>query len=115
VDRGFLPVVERPGSSRHELESRPFLELAAEVHRLKIDGVVTHGRVAPAVNRLGWRPDVVGRRVLRLDVAALPRPNISEQELLANFRTTTPEQRVREAAELSRFLVPTGPAAARLA
>jgi len=108
VDRGFLPVVERPGSSRHELESRPFLELAAQVARLRLDGVVTHGRVAPAVKRLGWRPNAAGRRVLRLDVAALPRPNISAEELLANFSSTTPEQRVREAAELSRFLVPPG-------
>ena len=115
VDRGFLPVVERPGSSRHELESRPFLELAAEVHRLKVAGVVTHGRVAPAVKRLGWRPNAAGRRVLRLDVAALPRPNISEQELLANFRTTTPEQRLSEAAELSRFLVPVSQSAERAA
>ena len=104
VDRGFLPVVERPGSSRHELESRPLLELAAQVHRLNIDGVVTHGRIAPAVKLLGWNADPAGRRVLRLDVAALPRPNISERELVENFRTTTPERRLREAAELSRFL-----------
>ena len=108
VDRGFLPVVERPGSSRHELESRSFLELAEQAYRLNVDGVVTHGRVAPAVKRLGWRPRREGRRVLRLEVAALPRPNTSEGELLANFRATTPEQRVREAAELSRLLVPAG-------
>lgn len=108
VDRGFLPVVERPGSSRHELESRPFLELANKVHDLNVDGVVTHGRVAPAVKRLGWTPTREGRRVLRLDVAALPRPNTSERELLASFRATTPEQRVREASELSRLLVPAG-------
>ena len=106
VDRGFLPVVERPGSSRHELESRPFLELAAQAHRLHLDGVVTHGRLAPAVKLLGWKADPAGRRVLRLDVAALPRPNISERELVENFRTTTPERRLRDAAELSRFLTP---------
>ena len=106
VGGGFLPVVERPGSSRHELESRPLLELAAQVHRLNIDGVVTHGRIAPAVKLLGWKADPAGRRVLRLDVAALPRPNISERELVENFRTTTPERRLREAAELSRFLSP---------
>lgn len=108
VDRGVLPVVERPGSSRHELESRPLLALADEVNRLNVEGVVTHGRVAPAVKRLGWSPIGEGRRVVRLDVAVLPRPNISEQELVANFRTTTPEQRVREATELSRLLVPVG-------
>jgi len=104
VERGFLPVVERPGSSRHELESRPFLALAAEVQQLREDGVVTHGRIAPAVKRLGWRPNATGRRVLRLDVAALPRPNITEQELVANARATTPEQRLREAAALSEIL-----------
>jgi hypothetical protein len=115
VERGFLPVVERPGSSRHELESRPFLELAAQVARLRLDGAVARGRVAPAVERLGWTPMTGGRRVLRLDVAALPRPNITEQELVANFRSTTPEQRVREAAELSRFLVRPGASTERAA
>jgi len=106
VDRGFLPVVERPGSSRHELEARPFLDLAGQVHRLRTDGVATRAPIAPAVGRLGWRPRPGGRRVLRLDVAALPRPNISEEELVANFRSTTPAERVREAAELSRLFTP---------
>ena len=108
VDRGILPVVERPGSSRHELEARPFLELAEHVHRLKADGGATYAPVAPAIKRLGWRPSPGGRRVLRLDVAALPRPNISEQELVANFHATTPAERVREAAELSRLFTPSG-------
>ena len=108
VDRGFLPVVERPGSSRHELESRPFLELAQEVYRMRADGVVARAPVAPAVKRLGLRPRPAGKRVLRFDVAALPRPNIPEQELVANFRATTAEQRVREAAELSQLLAPSG-------
>ena len=80
---------------------------------LEGDGVVMHGRIAPAVKRLGWRPSPAGRRVLRLDVAALPRPNISELELLANVRATTPEQRVREAAELSGLLVSVGGGAER--
>ena len=109
VDRGILPVVVRPGSSRHELESRPFLELADEAYRMATDGVAMGGRIAPAVKRLGWSPAEHGRRVLRLDVAALPRSNVSEQELRANFCATTPEQRVREAAELSRFLASTDP------
>lgn len=108
VDRGYLPVVERPGSSRHELEARPFLELAEQMHRMKVDGVVTRAPVAPAVERLGWRPSPGGKRVLRLDVAALPRPNVSEQELVASFRDTTPAERVREAAELSRLFTPSG-------
>lgn len=75
---------------------------------MKVDGVVTHAPVASAVKRLGWRPSPGGKRVLRLDVAALPRPNISEQELVANFRVTTPAERVREAAELSRLFTPSG-------
>ena len=115
VDRGFLPVVVRPGSSRHELESRPFLELAEQAYRMAADGVAMGGRIAPAVKRLGWSPRRQGRHVLRLDVAVLPRPNISEQELVANFRTTTPEQRVREATELSRLLVPVGGGTGRAA
>lgn len=102
VDRGILPVVVRPGSSRHELESRRFLELADQAYRMAADGVAMGGRIAPAVKRLGWSPAQQGRRVLRIDVAALPRPNVSEQELRANFCATTPEERVREAAELSR-------------
>jgi hypothetical protein len=108
VDRGVLPVVERPGSSRHELEVRPFLDLAQQVHRLRAEGVATRAPIAPAVERLGLRPRPGGRRVLRLDVAALPRPNISEQELVANFRATTSEERVREAAELSRLFTQSG-------
>ena len=108
VDRGFLPVVERPDSSRHELEVRPFLDLAVQVQRLKADGVATRAPVATALKRLGWRSSPAGRRVLRLDVAALPRPNISEEELVANFRNSTPAERVREAAELSRLFTSFG-------
>ena len=115
VDRGVLPVVERPGSSRHELESRQLLELAEQAYGMGVEGVAMRGRIAPAVKRLGWSPRREGRRVVRLDVAALPRPNISEQELVASFRATTPELRVREAAELSRILVPVGDGSGRAA
>jgi hypothetical protein len=103
VGQGVIPVVERPGSSRHALEVRPFLELAEEVRRVKEEIPAARLPVALAVNRLGWGPRPEGRRVLRLDVAALPRPNVTEAELVAGFRSTTPEQRVREAVELSEI------------
>lgn len=106
VAQGVVPVVERPGSSRHELEARPFLELAEQVRRVKQELPAIRAPVAVAVRRLGWRADPAGRRVLRLDVAALPRPNVSERQLVARFRSTTPEQRVREAADLSRIFAP---------
>lgn len=106
VDLGVLPVVERPGSSRHELEARPFLELAERVRKVR-EGCVSRAPVALAISQLGWGSRRSGRRVLRLDVASLPRPNISEHELVARCRSTTPEQRVREAAELGRvFALP---------
>jgi hypothetical protein len=103
VDQGVIPVVARPGSTRHELEARPLLELAEQVRRVREETPATRVPVALAVRRLGWRPSPAGKRVLRFDVAALPRPNISEQELVAGFRSTTQEQRVREAAELSQI------------
>ena len=106
VDKGVIPVVERPGSMRHELEARRFLELAQEVRRVRVESPDVRLPIAVAVRRLGWGPRSEGRRVLRFDVAVLPRPNVSEEELVAQFRSTTPEQRVREAAELSRFLAP---------
>jgi hypothetical protein len=107
VDQGVLAVVERPGSSRHELEARPFLELAGEVRKVKEDRPGTRTPVAEAITRLGWTPRAAGRRVLRLDIAALPRPNITERELVAKFHTTTPEERVREVAELSQIFAST--------
>lgn len=103
VGQGVLPVVERPGVLRHELEARPVLELAEEVCRVKYENPAARSPIATAVRRLGWTPRTEGRRVLRFDVAKLPRPNISERELVAQFRSTTPEQRVRDASELSQF------------
>jgi hypothetical protein len=103
VDRGALSVVARPGLARHELESRSFLELAEEVRRVKETSPGTRMPVAVAIRQLGWG-STGERRVLRLDVAELPRPNLTERDLVETFRSTTPEQRVREAAELSRIL-----------
>ena len=106
VDQGVLTVVEKPGSSRHELEARPLLELAEQVRNAREERPETRTPVAEAIRRLGWAPRAGGRRVLRLDVASMPRPNTSEQELVAAFHSTTPEQRVREVAMLSRMFSP---------
>ncbi len=103
VDQGILPVVQKPGSSRLEVETRPFLELAERVETVRDERGRTRTPIAAAVTSLGWTPSAAGRRVLRLDVASLPRPNISEWELVAEFRSTTPEERVLRVAELSRM------------
>jgi hypothetical protein len=106
VDQGVLTVVEKPGSSRHELESTPLLDLAEQVRNTREEHPGMRTPVAEAITRLGWARRAGGRRVLRFDVASLPRPNISEQELVAGFCSTTPEQRVREVAMLSRMFSP---------
>jgi hypothetical protein len=106
VDRSVIPVVARPGSTRVELEAGPFLELAREARRVRAESPGAHTPIAAAVRRLGWKPRLDGRRVLRLDVAELPRPNILEQELVERFRSTTPEERVCDAAELSLLFAP---------
>jgi len=106
VERGYLAVVEKPGSSRHELEARSFLELAEQVSAVSAEAGDARTPVARAIGQLGWKPQAAGRRVLRRDVATLPRPNIAERELVAMLCSTTPEERVREVAELSRLLAP---------
>jgi len=106
VNQGLLPVVAKPGLSRLQIETRPFLELAERVDRVRDELGETRTPVAAAVQRLGWKPHAAGRRVLRFEVASLPRPNVSEQQLIAAFRTTTPEERVRQVAELSEMFAP---------
>ena len=109
VNRGPLPVVAKPGSSRLELESRAFLELAGRVETVTDELGEVRTQVSVAIKRLGWTPTTAGRRVLRLDVASLPRPSVSERALVAGFRSTTPEARVRQVAELSRMFAPAPP------
>ena len=113
VEQGILPVVQKPGSSRLEVEARPFLQLAERVEAVRHERGGTRTPIAVAVRSLGWKPTATGRRVLRLDVAALPRPNTSEQELLAVFHSTTPEERVRQVAELSQMFASVAPAQRR--
>jgi hypothetical protein len=103
IDRGRLPVVARPASSRLAVETTPLLELAVEAERLRRQGV-TRGRLAKALARLGWHDDPEGRQVVRADVAALPRPNVPAPELRRQFEKTTPEERVLQLAALNRSL-----------
>ena len=55
------------------------------------------------MDELGWRER--GRRdVLRADVACLPRPNVSREELRQQFEETTPEERVLHMDALHRSM-----------
>ncbi len=103
IDRGVLPVVARRGSSRLEVESGPLLDLLDQVTALRAQGV-SRAVLATAIGRLGWRDDPDGRQVLSAETAALPRPNVSVRELRRDFDSTTPEQRVTQAAQLSSAL-----------
>lgn len=99
IDRGYLPVVSSPGGSKRQApETGPLLELATSVHRLRRAGR-TRAVLAVAVRELGWR-ERGGRLVFRHDVARLPRPNVSLDELQRQFAETTPEERVLNVAAL---------------
>lgn len=103
-------MVARPRSSRPELESGPFLDLACELAAPAADPA-SRTAVADAVRRLGWAPARIGKHILRLDVAALPRPNTAPRELRRQFLATTTEVRVRKVGELSAMFAhgETGP------
>lgn len=103
IDRGYLPAVAPVvGARRLAVESGPLLELATEVRRLRRSG--RSGRVvAEAIRELGWRG--CGERVvISLDVARLPRPNASVDELQAQFAESTADERVLQLAALNRSL-----------
>jgi hypothetical protein len=102
VDRGRIPVVAQPGSSRLGVETTPLLELAVEVASLREQGV--RRGLARALARLGRNDRPEGRQVLRADVAALPRPNVPERELRHRYEQTTPEDRVLQLAALNRSM-----------
>lgn len=103
IDRGRIPVVGRPDSSRLSVETSALLELAVQVETLRRQGV-NRGRLAKAFERLGWNDHPEGRQVLRADVAALPRPNAPARELRRDFQRTTPEERVLQLGALHRSL-----------
>ncbi len=93
IRRGRLPVVRRPGSSREQIDADALLDLAEEVTRLREDGQV-RALLATAFERLAEH----GLPRPRL------RPNQSAGELREHYRQTTPDERLREVAELSRVL-----------
>src|SRR5579884_2812558 len=88
IDRGILPAVASPGGSvRLGVETAPLLELATAVGRLRRGGR-SRGVIADAVRELRWRDR--GRRIVyAYDVARLPRPNVSLDELQQQFAETT--------------------------
>lgn len=103
IDRGRLPVVASArGSQRLAIETGPLLELATKVEGLRRSGV-KRGLLAEAMTELGWR-DRGQRLILRADIACLPRPNLSRDELRQQFEETTPEERVLQMAALHRSM-----------
>lgn len=103
VDRGCLPVVASPhGGNRLAIESGPLLDLATRVRLLRRSGR-SRGLLAQAIHELGW-PDRGGRLVLSFDVARLPRPNVSLDDLQRQFAETTPGERVLQLVALNRSL-----------
>ncbi len=91
VKRGLLPVVRKPGSSRTLVDAEALIVVAEEVARRREAGEKT-GVVASALRELE-RTNRLPRKL---------RPNETATELRRDFLTTTPQQRLREAAELSR-------------
>ena len=101
IDRGCVPVVASSrSSSRLAVETKPLLELATRVWRLRRAG--RRGAVlSAALRELGWR-DRGHRLVFWSDVARLPRPNVSLDELQLQYQESTPEERVLQVAALNR-------------
>jgi hypothetical protein len=102
IDRGVLPAVSSRGVKRLGVETRPLLELATAVERLRRGGQ-SRGVIARAVRELGWR-DRGRRLVYGSEVARLPRPNVPFDELRQQFEETTPRDRVLQLAALHRSL-----------
>lgn len=101
IDRGCLPVVALPrGGRRLAPETGPLLDLATRVRLLRRAGRA-RGVLAEAVRELGWK-DRERRLVLSFDVARLPRPNVSLDDLQRQFAETTPAERVLQMIELNR-------------
>ena len=89
VKAGAIPVTRKPGSSRELIDSEALLAIAQEVERL----------------REGGRSRTLGKAVKALvDEGRMPRklrPNQSARELRSEYLHTSPEERLRAAAELS--------------
>lgn len=90
IEVGRLPAVRRPGG-REEVDAGALLDLVAEVRRVREEEETPARPVAHAFRRLAERG--LPRRRLR--------PNRPAEELRGDYRTSTPPERLREAAELS--------------
>lgn len=99
LDRGLLPLVSTPGSSRLRIETTPLVELAEAVAKLREAGC-RRQVIARAAESLGWKP-AGARIVVRADIALLPRPNVAAAELREQFALTTAGQRLAESMALS--------------
>lgn len=89
VEAGRVPAVQRRGG-REEIAAEALVDLATATAPLRAAGV---------------RRGIVSQALRALAAQGLPRPrlrpNESADELWASYRTTTPVERLREAAELS--------------
>jgi hypothetical protein len=103
IDRGRLPVVATRGTTRLGVETRSLLDLAEQVELLRRQGVKRE-QLAQAFAVLGWADDPTGRNVLRAEIAALPRPNVSARQLRRDFEQTTPEERLAQLDQLNRSM-----------
>jgi hypothetical protein len=103
IARGRLPVVATHGSSRRTVETRALLELAEQVETLRQEGL-DRGLLAEAFRRLGWPDDPDGEQVVREEIARLPRPNVSVQQLRADYERIPPAARMAHLTELHRSL-----------
>lgn len=103
IARGRLPVVAQHRSSRRTVETRALLELAEQVETLRQEGLV-RGLLAEAFRRLGWEDDPEGVQVVREEIARLPRPNVSVQQLRADYDLIPPAARMAHLTEPHRSL-----------
>jgi hypothetical protein len=103
IARGRLPVVGRRGSARRSVETRALLEVAEQVEALRRAGV-ERGLLAHAFAALGWSDDPDGEQVVREEIALLPRPNVSVQQLRADYERIPPGARVAHLTQLHRSL-----------
>jgi len=91
VERGLLPAVRKPGSTRELLDAETVIVLAEEVARRREAGEM-RGVVAMSLREL----ERTGRLPRKL------RPNQTARELRSEFLASTPQGRLRDAATLSQ-------------
>lgn len=94
VERGLLPAVRKPGSTRELVDAETLIVLTEEVTQRREAGE-SRGVVATSLRAL----ERTGRLPRKL------RPNQSARELRREFLATTPQGRLRDAATLSQTAV----------